>query len=235
MASRSMVLPAKPRERKRASRVLRSCTRRASSSNSRRIGEHERGQVVAVRRHPRLALLVAHLQEVRALPQQAERRRADQGDAPELRPRLRRDMARDQRPEGEAGEIKGRALAPQHARQPRPHHGGDRRRAVAARRHVGIAEARQVRTEQPPIRREPLDVAHPMAPGAGAAVEQHQRRPPFRRPPPPPEDGPHSRQTMAPSPQGVSCRRARASHAASTASADPDDEGGSVVTPRRGW
>ena len=84
----------------------------------RRIGEHERGQVVAVRRHPRLALLVAHLQQVRALPQQAERRGADQGDAAELRPRLRRDMARDQRAEGEAGEVVGRAVAAQHGASP---------------------------------------------------------------------------------------------------------------------
>ena len=66
------------------------------------------------------------------------------------------------------------------------------RRRSAARGLAGFARARDVRHDQHEIARQRLDVAHPVQPASGAAVQQHQRVP-----------APQMRQTTSPAPFGV--------------------------------
>ena len=200
MASFRLVVLAKPRLRKRAATAVRLLDRQGQRVDPRRVGEHQAGQVVPVRRDPGLAGLGADLDQRRDLPGQAERPGADQGHAAQLRPGLGGDMAREQRAEGEAAEVVAASRRPAPGRvrpaPPRRPAPGSRPAAAWRFRRGPAGRGRSPAGPAPAPRR--------CAPSAARSRSRRAAAPAACRP----TRGPRPARPCSPSPQGVSNRRA---------------------------
>jgi hypothetical protein len=150
------------------------------------VGEHQRGEVVAVRRPQRLGVHVLGdaAQRRRLGAWEPQPARAEQHEALHPLALARREGAGDDAAEGEAGEV----VAPRRWQQVGEARGEDRGEALRRPgfgRGVGLAVAGQVRRDHAEAFRQRRDAAEPVRPGAEIAVQQHERRRAVLAPQPP--------------------------------------------------
>ena len=140
------------------------------------IGDHQAGEIGAVRGFAFRPAQMPHLHELGAATRQAEPAGADDGERAHARALRRGETACHHAAEGESRQVVtvGRVQQPSQARRQDRGHGA---RILGIGRRIGQAEARQIGRDHPARGGERRDVAHPVPPGPAAAVQQHQRRP----------------------------------------------------------